>query len=375
MTRKTALHKAIEQLKGIKGNKEIIEKLQDLADELPITHWTDKSIRDRVEQFAEENGRNPTASDFRKKGMPPHPVIKQKYKINLAEWLEENYPTYHPSADELKQRYIEEFINEDRIDILVQVTKPVSGIEGIRQRTGCKAIVACHGEPFWPRHAIAYRRQKGFFRKLMWHLYNKRRFQDGKLAMEMAKKSNEDGKKRCLIVKGGPGTGKTVLAINLLADLTNKPYEMVCHYVTKNAAPRNVYATKLSGDFRKTRINNLFKGSGSFIDVPNNYFDCLIADEAHRLNAKSGMFKNQGENQIKEIINAAKFSVFFIDETQRIDIYDIGSIAEIEKYLDEFNVVGEERKILELESQFRCNGSDGYLSWLDNLLEIRKGVF
>lgn len=98
----------------------------------------------------------------------------------------------------------------------------------------------------------------------------------------------------------------------------------------------------------------------------------ILADEAHRLNAKSGMFKNQGENQIKEIINAAKFSVFFIDETQRIDIYDIGSVAEIEKYLDEFGIIGEERKILELESQFRCNGSDGYLAWVDDVLEIRQ---
>ena len=112
MTRKTALHKAIEQLKGIKGNKEIIEKLQDLADELPITHWTDKSIRDRVEQFAEENGRNPTASDFRKKGMPPHPVIKQKYKITLSEWLNENYPTHRPTYEELKEKYTKEFVEE-----------------------------------------------------------------------------------------------------------------------------------------------------------------------------------------------------------------------------------------------------------------------
>jgi glycosyltransferase involved in cell wall biosynthesis len=96
-----------------------------------------------------------------------------------------------------RSKAIEEFINEDRIDILVQVTKPVSGIEGIRQRTGCKAIVACHGEPFWQRHAIVYRRQKGFFRKLMWHLYNKRRFQDGKLAMEMAKKRTLKHYKGC----------------------------------------------------------------------------------------------------------------------------------------------------------------------------------
>lgn len=112
MTRKTALHKAIEQLKKIKGNEEIIEKLQDLAEELPIIHWSDKSIRDRVEQFAEENGRNPTVSDFRKKGMPPHPVIKQKYKINLAEWLDKNYPTVRPTEEELKKQYTEEFIRE-----------------------------------------------------------------------------------------------------------------------------------------------------------------------------------------------------------------------------------------------------------------------
>lgn len=191
-------------------------------------------------------------------------------------------------------------------------------------------------------------------------------------AMEMAKKSNEDGKKRCLIVKGGPGTGKTVLAINLLSDLTNKPYEMVCHYVTKNAAPRSVFKAKLKGKEKISKIDNMFKGSGIYTEAGTNDVDVILADEAHRLNAKSGMFRNQGENQIKEIINAAKLSVFFIDETQRIDIYDIGSIAEIEKYLNEFGVVGEERKILELESQFRCNGSDSYLAWLDDVLEIRE---
>lgn len=191
-------------------------------------------------------------------------------------------------------------------------------------------------------------------------------------AMDMAKKSNEDGKKRCLIVKGGPGTGKTVLAINLLADLTNKPYEMVCHYVTKNAAPRNVFKAKLKGKERISKIDNMFKGSGIYTDSRSNDVGVILADEAHRLNAKSGMYKTQGENQIKEIINAAKFSVFFIDETQRINIYDIGSIAEIEKYLDEFKIFGEERKILELESQFRCNGSDGYLAWIDDVLGIRE---
>lgn len=186
-------------------------------------------------------------------------------------------------------------------------------------------------------------------------------------ALNMARKSYEDGNKRVLVIKGGPGTGKSVLAINILVKLTNE--NMVCSYVTKNAAPRNVYATKLSGDFKKTRINNLFKGSGSFIESTENEFDVLIVDEAHRLNAKSGMFQNLGENQIKEIIKASKFSIFFIDESQKVTLKDIGSIEEIQKYITDANA---ESTIMELESQFRCNGSDGYIAWLDDVLEIRK---
>lgn len=186
-------------------------------------------------------------------------------------------------------------------------------------------------------------------------------------ALDMARKSYEDGHKRVLIVKGGPGTGKSVLAINILVKLTNE--NMVCSYVTKNAAPRNVYATKLSGDFKKTRINNLFKGSGSFIESTENEFDVLIVDEAHRLNAKSGMFQNLGENQIKEIIKASKFSIFFIDESQKVTLKDIGSIEEIQKYIRNANA---ESELMELESQFRCNGSDGYIAWLDDVLDIRK---
>ena len=185
-------------------------------------------------------------------------------------------------------------------------------------------------------------------------------------ALEMARKSYRDGNKRVLIVKGGPGTGKSVLAINLLVNLTNE--NMVCSYVTKNAAPRNVYATKLSGDFRKTRINNLFKGSGSFVESAENEFDVLIVDEAHRLNAKSGMFQNLGENQIKEIIHASKFSIFFIDESQRVTLKDIGSVEEIQKYIGQAEA---ESEIMELESQFRCNGSDGYIAWLDDVLDIK----
>lgn len=186
-------------------------------------------------------------------------------------------------------------------------------------------------------------------------------------ALKLAEKSQENEQKEVLIVEGGPGTGKSVLAVNLLVELTNR--DLVAQYVTKNAAPRNVYAAKLKGDFRKTRIDNLFKSSGSYTETPENELDVLIVDEAHRLNEKSGLFQNIGENQIKEIIHASRFSIFFIDENQRVTLKDIGSIDLIEKFANKF---GANITKMELTSQFRCDGSDGYIAWLDDVLQIRE---
>ena len=174
-----------------------------------------------------------------------------------------------------------------------------------------------------------------------------------------------DQKKRTVIVKGGPGTGKTVVAINLLAKLTQEGY--FAQYTSKNSAPRNVYAKKLTG-FKKSSVNNMFKGSGSYTEVDENVIDVIICDEAHRLNEKSGRFSNLGENQVKEIINSCLCSVFFIDESQRVTLSDIGTVEEIKHWAD---LLDSEVLELELVSQFRCNGSDGYLAWLDDALEIR----
>ena len=186
-----------------------------------------------------------------------------------------------------------------------------------------------------------------------------------------ASKASGFSSKYTVIVEGQPGSGKTVVAVKLLCDLIQKGYAV--NYVTKNAAPRNVYFEKLKQNkYKLNYIKSLFKGSGAFIDVPNNYFDCLIADEAHRLNAKSGMFQNLGENQIKEIIHASRVSVFLIDEHQKVTTSDIGSIELINHYAKEEGSVVISGEELNLISQFRCNGSDGYLAFLDNLLGIRE---
>lgn len=176
----------------------------------------------------------------------------------------------------------------------------------------------------------------------------------------------QDGLKQVYIVEGGPGTGKSVVAVNLLVELTRR--ERVVQYVSRNAAPREVYRSKLAGTMTRTRIDNLFKGSGAYVDTEPNTFDALIVDEAHRLNEKSGLYGNLGENQISETIRAAKATVFFIDEAQRVTFKDIGTVRTIQALAD---AEGAEVTIGRLESQFRCNGSDGYLAWLDDVLQVR----
>ena len=174
------------------------------------------------------------------------------------------------------------------------------------------------------------------------------------------------GKRTVVLVRGGPGTGKSVVAIHLMAALLEKGLNV--RYVSKNAAPRTVFKAKLTGQLRRSRYDNLFCGSGAFVDCPPGHYDVLVVDEAHRLNQFSGLYGNQGENQVKEIISASHLSIFFLDEDQQVTWKDIGTEAEIRAHASAF---GAEVITDELPSQFRCAGSDGYLAWLDDLLGIR----
>ena len=87
-----------------------------------------------------------------------------------------------------RTKAIARLIKQDGIDILVQVTKAIPGIQEVVAKTGVKTVVSCHGEPFWQRYAIVYRRQKGIFRKVLWKMFNRKRYSDGTLSMAKAVK-------------------------------------------------------------------------------------------------------------------------------------------------------------------------------------------
>lgn len=179
-------------------------------------------------------------------------------------------------------------------------------------------------------------------------------------------KRGQTGKKQVIIVNGGPGTGKSVVSINALARLTSE--RLNARYVTPNAAPRAVFEVKLKGALKAGQVQELFSGSGGYAGMKADTFEALIVDEAHRLKLRSQYAKG-GENQIKEIINAARTSVFFIDEAQKVTWTDIGEVQAIENFAAD---VGAEVHHLELTSQFRCSGSDDYIAWLDDVLGVHR---
>lgn len=190
---------------------------------------------------------------------------------------------------------------------------------------------------------------------------------DQKTVLESIIKASSDGlngQKQVVIVQGGPGTGKSVVAINALSRLMGQ--RLIARYVTPNAAPRAVFEVNLKSAFKGGEIKELFSGSGSFTGIDQNDFDVLIVDEAHRLKLRT-QYSKGGDNQIREVIHAAKTSVFFLDESQKVTWKDIGEVTEIERFAKS---MGAKIQKLELKSQFRCNGSDGYISWLDESLGI-----
>ena len=183
----------------------------------------------------------------------------------------------------------------------------------------------------------------------------------------------KDMKKRTIVITGGPGTGKSVLAINLLRNYITK--KLNASYVTKNSAPREAYLKLLTKSDLKKEVNikQLFRSPFGLCKTPTNFYDCLIVDESHRL-VKQMYGDFQGQNQVMECINSSLLSIFLIDENQRITTKDIGTIDEIKYWANALGsrIVMNESTVL--TSQFRCNGSDMYIQFLNNLLQIGEYV-
>lgn len=175
-----------------------------------------------------------------------------------------------------------------------------------------------------------------------------------------------DGRKRVLLVQGGPGTGKSVLAANLLGQLSKEGLN--AQYATGSRAftetMRRIVGTRAAAQF--TYFNSYTEAEPGSVDV-------LICDEAHRIRKdSSSRFTPKAERQsmrqqIDELLHAAKVAVFFIDDLQVVRPGEQGSAELIRGKATDHDASLREYR---LEAQFRCAGSDAFVNWVANTLAI-----
>jgi DUF2075 family protein len=185
--------------------------------------------------------------------------------------------------------------------------------------------------------------------------------------MAIIKNGLEKTKKQVLIVKGGPGTGKSLIAINLLAELAN--LGKWAEYVTGSAAFTQSYKKAIGSG-----AGNLFKYTNNYVQPQTEKRDCLIIDEAHRIREKApfGSYFSKiysGKLQIEEILDACNIAVFFIDDDQVVLPDEVGNSEYIKEHALRLGCdVWEE----ELKIQFRCSGNDGFIKWIENTFGIKQ---
>ena len=186
--------------------------------------------------------------------------------------------------------------------------------------------------------------------------------------MSKAKSLVKSAAKSVVIVKGGPGTGKSVIALEVMGELMRQGRTVF--HATGSSAFTNTLR-KIVG----TRARSLFKFFNSFINAKPDSIEILICDEAHRVRKNSNSRYTRREDrsslpQIDELLRLAKLSIFFIDENQIVRPDEIGSVSLIKEAAARFGVGNGDIAEFELKTQFRCSGSDAYLQWLDKTLGI-----
>ncbi len=174
--------------------------------------------------------------------------------------------------------------------------------------------------------------------------------------------------KRAVIIKGGPGTGKSVIALNLMADLTREGCNT--RYATGSRAFTETLRRAIG-----PRAAPQFDYTNSYVSTEPDSVDAIIVDEAHRIRPESidryrPKSTRSGIPQVQEILKAAKLSVFLVDDLQAVTPTDTGSSAYIREHAEHLGIAVDE---IELEVQFRCRGSDSFVAWIDNVLGLRSG--
>jgi DUF2075 family protein len=185
-------------------------------------------------------------------------------------------------------------------------------------------------------------------------------------AVQYAKQADA---KQAVIITGGPGSGKSVIAVVLLGELAKLGYD-VAHATGSRSFTRTLKKV-VSRRFRG--VADLFMFTNQFTVAERNGMDVLIVDEAHRVREVTSWprmprAKRSGIGQADELVRAARVPVFLIDEHQGVRPNEVGTVARLEEACANNGAVV---LPVDLNGQFRCGGSEAYVRWVESLLGLR----
>jgi hypothetical protein len=189
--------------------------------------------------------------------------------------------------------------------------------------------------------------------------------------LNAVRKAQQSDHKEVVVITGGPGTGKSVIALSLLGELYRRGVPAL-HATGSQSFTKTM--RKVAGA-RKREVQDLFKYFNSFMTTERNSLDVLVCDEAHRIRETSAnrytpAARRTGKRQIDELIDVAKVPVFLLDEHQVVRPGEMGTVEDIRAAAARR---GLNCPVVRLGSQFRCGGSDAYLRWVVRLLGLEPG--
>jgi len=171
-----------------------------------------------------------------------------------------------------------------------------------------------------------------------------------------------------ILIRGAPGTGKTVIAVQLLADVARLGLKAA------HSTGGKAFTTALRSKFKGA--DKLFVWNMALRKAPPQGLDLLLVDEAHRIRETSDTrftpaIERGRRSQVDELIDAAKVTVFLLDENQFVRPDEIGQSALIEETARRRKLP---LKTYDLAAQYRCGGCEEYVAWIDRLLGFSTGA-
>ncbi|MDT0266985.1 DUF2075 domain-containing protein [Streptomyces sp. DSM 44915] len=177
-------------------------------------------------------------------------------------------------------------------------------------------------------------------------------------------------RKEVIVVTGGPGSGKSLIALHLMGHLGRNGRAAV-HATGSRSFTRTLRHVV---ERRNRELAHLFRYFIDFSAAERNGLDVLICDEAHRIRDRrtNGNVASQhgGRTQVEELIDAARVPVFLLDEHQVVRPGETGNVEDIDRTA---HARGCLVRHVNLNNQFRCGGSRAYEAWVLRLLGLAPG--